>query len=593
MTSIIKAVLEATIGLLLNKGRDWAAKKLKEGDLTDEKFRSLIVREIDDIKSKLDGLSRKDLLASISFFKEGISILYEVFEKENRKGNWTARAAQATAGGTGEENLEVNLASSATGGVKTVSLAKELSNMRLADLDEFTREALSGAKRRFEDARRKATEAFGNEALNASDRILAMVLRVMGTILEKVDNPANALAACRVCLEELHALPVVQKCFKVEITKDIKGFRSWLKSWFKNNEREEIVAAVCHMNRVIHDVMQMLNPDNNGLLIWPCVDVGTEKLDPLRDARVTQFAGDCFPVLWPFGQEGAQQYKLSACCICTNKKGQFFVGSRGNIVQVLDCSGSFLHFFSCPGEDGNKSFGIEDIATDQDDNVYLLVTMQSEVRAPWCRRVNVFDKDGNFQYGFDLEDCFKAIAMTVEESSRRVFILGYFWRPDSPNRRRVPAVAVFETNGTFVHRFGEDILSRKFGHNITGGNNGHIMVLADFCVHVFTVFGDHLYQFTVATERSPSSYKYNHSLHWANEYVIYVLRIYEPDSEFFVSIYTKDGELVYRFHLDFPRAHLVGITVTSKGRIAILVNLDRDDSGDDDEGVRNGEILVL
>lgn len=244
MTSIIKAVLEATIGLLLNKGRDWAAKKLKEGDLTDEKFRSLIVREIDDIKSKLDGLSRKDLLASISFFKEGISILYEVFEKENRKGNWTARAAQATAGGTGEENLEANLASSATGGVKTVSFAKELSNMRLADLDEFTREALSGAKRRFEDARRKATEAFGNEALNASDRILAMVLRVMGTILEKVDNPANALAACRVCLEELHALPVVQKCFKVEITKDIKGFRSWLKSWFKNNEREEIVAAV-------------------------------------------------------------------------------------------------------------------------------------------------------------------------------------------------------------------------------------------------------------------------------------------------------------------------------------------------------------
>lgn len=67
MASIITAVFKATIGLLVNKGRDNAAANLKEGDLTDQKFRGLIVREIDDIKSKLDGLARKDVFASISF----------------------------------------------------------------------------------------------------------------------------------------------------------------------------------------------------------------------------------------------------------------------------------------------------------------------------------------------------------------------------------------------------------------------------------------------------------------------------------------------------------------------------------------------
>ncbi len=88
MSSIVTAVFKATIGLLVNKGRDKAAEKLKDGDVTDQKFRGLIVREIDDIKSKLDGLSRKDLLASISFFEEGIELLYVVFDKARSRSEY-------------------------------------------------------------------------------------------------------------------------------------------------------------------------------------------------------------------------------------------------------------------------------------------------------------------------------------------------------------------------------------------------------------------------------------------------------------------------------------------------------------------------
>ena len=54
-----------------------AADKLQEGDVTEQQFRNMIVLEIDDKKSKLDELARRDLLTSISIFKEGIVFLYK------------------------------------------------------------------------------------------------------------------------------------------------------------------------------------------------------------------------------------------------------------------------------------------------------------------------------------------------------------------------------------------------------------------------------------------------------------------------------------------------------------------------------------
>lgn len=65
----------------MNKERDTVAERLRDGDVTQQNFRGVIVQEIEEIKSRLDGLARKDLSASISFFKEGIELLYEVFEK--------------------------------------------------------------------------------------------------------------------------------------------------------------------------------------------------------------------------------------------------------------------------------------------------------------------------------------------------------------------------------------------------------------------------------------------------------------------------------------------------------------------------------
>jgi len=350
MSSIVTAVFKATIGLLVNKGRDKAAEKLKEGDVTEQKFRSVIVREIDDIKSKLDGLSRKDLLASISFFEEGIDLLYEVFDKARSRSEG------------GEEPVQAACA-------EAFALAEEMRNVNveLTGVDESATRALANAKKRFEEARREATRAFKNEALTTSDRILAMEYRVMATILETIDNPADAKAPCRVCIKEINCLAAVQNSFNVELRKGIMAK-------FNKDGRGKIISSVCHVNRVIFDVTQAVSKEEP-FWTWPTVDTEEGNIDPLRDERVVevlrkQGMEHCFVEIasWSFGQEGVEEHRLqNPCGMAMNSKGQFIVTeSMNRKVKMFDRRGQFMDHFSLPVD--QVIFKVLDVAVDINDN---------------------------------------------------------------------------------------------------------------------------------------------------------------------------------------------------------------------------------
>ena len=81
MSSIVTSILSSTLGLLWNKARDATAESLKDGDVTDAKVREIVLRELNDIKTKLDGLSRKDLVTSYTFLKEGVKLLSDSLDK--------------------------------------------------------------------------------------------------------------------------------------------------------------------------------------------------------------------------------------------------------------------------------------------------------------------------------------------------------------------------------------------------------------------------------------------------------------------------------------------------------------------------------
>ncbi|XP_078378076.1 uncharacterized protein LOC144661251 isoform X2 [Oculina patagonica] len=537
MSSIVTAVFKATIGLLVNKGRDKAAEKLKDGDVTDQRFRGLIVREIDDIKSKLDGLSRKDLLASISFFKEGIELLYEVFDKARSSSEYGAVTTQAAC-------------------AEAFSVVKGVRKLDLTELDES---ALSDAKKRFEQARIEATRAFSNEALKTSDRILAMQYRVMATILEKVDNPAGAVAPCRVCIEELNSLSAVQNSFDVQLKKGFQAVRGL--QFIGKDERRNIISSVCHVNRVIYDVTLTVGK-HIPFFIWPAVDIGEEKVDPLRDERLTkvlrkQGMEHCCVTPWSFGQEGEEEHKLKQSCgIATNSSGQFIVGDceDGN-VKVFDRT--FMSLFSLPKDDVDTKLYVLDVATDMNDCIYVLVGLKK----PGARDENVvyeFNKTADLHHKFPVSGERDWGRLTVTDSGK-VLVLRLL-RYDNN------VVDVYETTGQFVRSFGEDVL-KLYTHDITAANDGRVMVVDrdDDCVYIFSEHGDHLNKFKL----QGSYWCPRIAFHRASEHVVIAGK--EPEKDHLhVEVHTKDGEFVRSTQIHDERIGGVrGITVTTEGRIAV------------------------
>ena len=530
MSSIVTAVFKASIGLLVNKGRAKAAEKLKDGDVTDQKFRGLIVREIDDIKSKLDGLSRKDLLASISFFKEGIELLYEVFDKARSR----------------SEDGEVTTQAACAEGL---SFARGMRKLDLTDLDESATRKLSDAKKRFKDARKEATRAFNNESLNTSDRILAMQYRVMATILEKVDSPADALAPCRVCIDELHCLPAVQECFNVELT---RSFRSL----FGKGERRKNICNVCHVNFVIHGITLMVCFGNKELPVLPCIGSGEDKLDPLRDERVTRVLREqgmkyrC-ATPWSFGQEGEEEQKLKEPCgITTNSSGQFIVGEGWDSnVMVFDNTGAFMKLFGLSDDHVLTKSLVLDVATDINDNIYVLVRLN-------VRRertvVYKFNNTAGLQHKFPVSGDQESWDKLVVTESGKILVLCS------------KVVSVYETDGQFVYSFRRDILR----DDVTAANDGRVMVVdrGDSFVHIFSEHGDHLNKFKLQR-----CYFYPRiAFHQASEHVV-VASVEDEKDLLHVEIYTKDGEFVRCTQIHGKRIGILrGMTVTTEGYIAVV-----------------------
>ena len=541
MSSIVTAVLKATIGLLVIKGRDKAAEELKDGDLTDQRIRELIVREIDDIKSKLDGLARKDLLTSISYFKRGVAYLFELLNKAE------------TSKDDPEESLRVGLCATATSAAgKTVCLTEGLKDLRVADVGDADKRALLNAKEEFKVAGLKATEAFNNEALSTSDRIQAMVIRVAATVLEKVDYPEDAIAASKLCLEELHSMPVVQGSFAIEFK---KGF--W--AWFSRAERREIIFTVYRLNRAVYDVTQIVCgwKDSKWMSNWPCVDYREEIVDLLRDPRVAetlrkQGLGHYWkpvPKILSHGYEWQPEWQVPVA-ITTNTEGQLIVADCDKL-KVYDRWGNFVHCLVYPTDDRTKNY---DVASDKNDNIYALVELNpisfpvsdlfelSEVE--FC--LYCFEKPGDPPCKFPLKVGHRYHSLAVSDNNK-VLLLGTGVYPSGKD-----AVDVLKPNGEFVHSFGEGILSDA--SDITAANDGLVMVLdrVGSFVQVFSDEGEHLSKFQLEASSRCTKIAFSR---W-NEHVVVA-------GEGKLLIYTKGGHFVREYKLDTKK--IQGITFVSKG----------------------------
>ena len=566
MSSIATFLFQATIGWLVNKGRDVAAENLREGDVANKKVRDLIVREVEDIKSKLDGLSRKDLLAAVDSFETGVRFLFQALDV--KPSGEASTATEKTSVAIKEENVDL------TDVVKIVSFASEMEKIQKIDLDEATKIKFSQAEKRFKMAREKATEASNNEALEVFDRITAIRCRVMAAILESVVETArtagdlspetvksaleNALNECDQCLQKLHCLPAVQDCFKVGLEKGLLNFRGR----FGKDERRRIISTVCHVNRAIYNATQAVGRDFHAL-VWPSVDTGEDKVDPLRDGRISKVLRKvnmehCCVTPWSFGQDGEEEHKLmDPRGIATNTKGQFLVGDKGDkTVKVFDSNGKFDFRFNHQTDDADTKLDIWDVATaGEDDRIYLLVGLKKPGAEEWENEVQVFNKNADLQHKFPVRrGVWYRLSVSSGKQRGKLLLLSY------------DVVDVHEPSGEFVYSFGEGVF--KFATDITATCDGRVMIVDwdDDSLYIFDVEGHQLGKFNIKHERDDY---YRIACHPASADHVVLAGHERETRRLTLAIYTVNGEFVRRIQLDEEVDFVNGITVTVEGHIAV------------------------
>ena len=568
MSAIISAVLKATIGLIVNKGRDVAAERMKEGDVADQKFRSLIVRDLKEIHYKLDALSQKDLKAAVDFFETGLGCLYKAFDTM-RRANVSLGAAQVSERNEEDDFKQITLPSDADP-EKTIVLADGIKNIQLTELDETTKSLLSDAQEKFRLAVENATHAYNNEALSTFDRITAIRYRVMAAMLKSAAETVRttgdlkstlqkALPECEQCLKKLNSLPAVQNSFKVELSKGLLNIRGQ----FGKDERMQIISIVCQVNRTVYDAMQTAGKTKDvHVLKWPYVDIGEDQVDPLRDVRVIQVL------------EKSEKVDMEHYCItpglsfdvklggyrnihcATNTLGQFLIAEKWETtVHVYDKNGMLQFSYNAQTDDAKSQFRIEiaDIVTeDVGDKIYLLIISAGE------DEVQVLNKTADLQYKFPVEYGERLIV-----SGSKLVILG-------PREAHV-----YNQNGEFDRSF-EFFKSEddKMLADCTATYDGRILImyrkgdLSDyFWVHVFTMEGQETAKFKSGVGLNLGRMFF--SPRSAGEHVVIAGCNFE-DGIMTVELYTVDGKLVRRILLRKKRRLVFdGITVTMEGQIAV------------------------
>ena len=207
---MLEKVFTSVLGIVINKMRDKAADSLKDGSVVSERFRAMIVRELKDVRVKLDALGYKDLKACIEFYETGIHRMYDYFKKCGNENSQTCA--------NGQESQSKEQKISTLNSFSIFSLGNEAGAKGKDATKTLVRELVE-AKKQFELAEEYATLAFMNDALKPFDRITAQKFRIASTILKNLDSPdtaASVVSCCKRYLQQLNDIPCVLESFAVE-----------------------------------------------------------------------------------------------------------------------------------------------------------------------------------------------------------------------------------------------------------------------------------------------------------------------------------------------------------------------------------------
>ena len=159
-------------------------------------------------------------------------------------------------------------------------------------------------------------------------------------------------------------------------------------------------------------------------------------------------------------------------------------------MKVFDSNGKFNFRFNTQ-TDARTPLELLDVATGEDDTIYVLVTLQKPGAKKWENEVQYFNKTADLQHKFPVRRCFGRLAVS---SGKILQLAGH------------NVVDVHEQSGELVCSFGEGVF--KDATDITATCDGRVMIvdLDDDSLYIFDVEGHQLGKFNIKYEKDVYRY---------------------------------------------------------------------------------------
>ena len=413
--------------------RTKTAEKLQDGGLADQKFRGWILRELDDIKLKLDASARKDLCASISFLQQGIQRLSISVGESSESGDRDGSPSTSDLDGAVRNSSETKPVPQSVTVKDAVALANIITKLKIESSERFDL-----AKKSFQDAGKQATLAFHNAALSTEERILASKVRFASGILEHLEDPKMAACDCLQYLKELHDMATIKEIFSVYT-------QGGVKSVIKKDSRKEIVEIVTMINLILADFISNFTKQRMAVFDWPTIVCGKRVVHPIH------FKSEKFPnlsemkITLPWDIVELEDNQLRDNC-ALNKKGELVCFTKGEhgpqkLVKTTGklqpyCLSTFEDKTEDPESDNDIILGL---AFDEDDTMYVVSCGKDA-----GHRLSIYSADGRNTHQstlkFDISE-YMNIGIT---HNKNIVILR---NPFHPN------VCVCDRNGELLYSF--------------------------------------------------------------------------------------------------------------------------------------------
>ena len=395
MESVIVGIVTSALGLMLNKARKIVADGLKDGDVTYEKLRAVMIEDLHDVARKIDGLARKDLKASYLLLEEGVVELQAALDKAQKQVDKVEASCT--------QNDRSGVTPTTSGNMsETLNEAIALSTA-IQKLETTSSHQIVSAKECFFQAHLKATEAFSNDALSLAERIMATKLRIVSKILECLQDVKPAAENCWSFLGDLNKLPGTGDAFSTY-------FKGGIKPKLFVPAQLENIKSVLSLNFAVSDLIAKFSGELPDLKKWPRIHLPRTVLQFLLRRRETihPLFLDIDLVKEIFEQQEFQppenqviskdQINLKCCCI--NSKSQLLYNC-GNSIRILCRSGETKTFCLLRRATANRKGNdqkVEELAVDRDDNVYVIICFSDRSIRRYVCVLFVFYPNGREKY---------------------------------------------------------------------------------------------------------------------------------------------------------------------------------------------------